>query len=175
MLSHDISLISGKQCQQLGEITTVTEDCLKVQPLAIFCRPCGQPTPSPTAHPRLSMTLQYRFLVRKNDAYCWEILQPLQWRHQDAEEPTSIVKKLLKTHSSATDAWEPRAQCRPQWSPAASSSDPAGRAVPLALLIFMLTHLINDLLSMLHSSLWRDRGINPNFYQVRQEASTTAA
>ena len=57
-----------------------------------------------------------------------------------------------------------------------SSSDPAVRAAPLALLMFM--QFLPDCTTChtcYKAVLQRDRGINPNIYQVMQEARTSTA
>ena len=86
----------------------------------------------------------------------WRFYSPCSRRQQDAEDPYQ--------HRRCLRALEPRHR---SWQrPTVSSADPAVRAAPSALLLFTPTSLITNLPSVLNSSLWRDRGITPDFYQV---------
>ena len=61
------------------------------------------------------------------------------------------------------------------WTTELTLNSAVGAAL-LTLIVFMLQQsLITDMPSLQTSSLWRDRGINPNFHQVMQEARTGTA
>ena len=95
---------------------------------------------------------------------CLGILEASQQRRR-CWQPIPAHKEDTWELQSAEDA------CRAQ----ALMSDPVVGAAPPALIVFVPHSLITSVPSMHFSSLQRDRGTNPNFDQVMQEARTGTA
>ena len=150
MLPHDRSQICSQQHQHPGEIATVTEDCLKMQFSSNFYRHCGQPAPLSTAYSGPSWLHSTASSQGRWHPTAWRSYSPCSRKQQYTEDPFQH-SRCLRVPETSTDPSKDEE----------SSSNPAVRAAPLALLMFVPTSLTTDLPSMLHSILQRDRGITP--------------